>query len=314
MIYTVTFNPSLDYVVGVPQFQMEKVNRTSDELILPGGKGINVSIVLHNLGVESVPIGFTAGFTGEEIKRLLSVHQVEARFIDVPEGMSRINVKIRSLAQGDSSNVIQEGEINGMGPVIDEKSLHLFFEQLDLLGQGDLLVLAGSIPGSLPETMYSDVLARVTEKGVLCVVDASGKLLLNVLKYHPFLIKPNHHELGEMFGVQLENYQDVICYAQKLREMGAGNVLVSMAGDGAVLVTENGTAFCAKAPNGKVVNSVGAGDSMVAGFLYGYLEYKDYQEAFKYGVCTGSASAFSENLAVRGDVELLCKQFRLEQM
>lgn len=304
MIYTVTFNPSLDYIVGVDNFQTGKVNRTSEEIIFPGGKGINVSIVLNNLGMESTPLGFTAGFTGNEIKRLLKEFAIKDEFIDVGNGLSRINVKLRSLdgSNGEEKKVVEESEINGMGPMIDAKSLDQFYSQIDQLKKGDVLVLAGSIPTVLPDTMYRDIMARISEKEILVVVDATRDLLVNVLEYGPFLIKPNNHELGEIFGVTIQDKDDVITYARKLQEKGARNVLISMAGDGAVLVAEDGSTYKMEAPKGKVKNSVGAGDSMVAGFVYGYLTEKSYEKAFHYGVCTGSASAFSENLATREEV------------
>lgn len=306
MIYTVTFNPSLDYIVGVPNFTMGKVNRTAEELILPGGKGINVSIVLKNLGVDSVPLGFVAGFTGKEIQRRLQMENIEEEFIVAEEGISRINVKIRSLKEEKGSSfVTEEGEINGMGPKLSKESMEQFWLKLNALEKGDILVLAGSIPSFLPDTIYRDVLEYLKEKDIRIVVDASNKLLVNVLEYHPFLIKPNNHELGEIFGVTIENQDTAITYAYKLREMGARNVLVSMAGEGAVLVDEDGKSYKINAPEGQVVNSVGAGDSMVAGFLYGYLKKNSYEDALVYGVCTGSASAFSNMLATHKEVEML---------
>lgn len=313
MIYTVTFNPSLDYIVGVDEFETGKVNRTCEEVIFPGGKGINVSIVLKNLGMESTPLGFTAGFTGTEIMRLLSTYEINGRFIRVKEGISRINVKLRSMsvAENGTRKVAEESEINGQGPVIEEEELNEFYKQLDKLNKNDVLVLAGSIPTVLPSTIYRDIMARLQDKEIMIIVDATKDLLVNVLEYHPFLIKPNNHELGEIFGVEVKEKDEVITYAQKLQEMGARNVLVSMAGDGAVLVAEDGTAYKTEAPKGKVKNSVGAGDSMVAGFLYGYLTEKTYEKAFYYGVCTGSASAFSENLATRTEVDALLKAFQL---
>ena len=303
MIYTVTFNPSLDYIVGVDEFKTGKVNRTAEELILPGGKGINVSIVLKNLGMESIPLGFAGGFTGEEIHRLL-------------KGISRINVKLRSLQVGENGEktVSEESEINGMGPEISGEELEIFYQQLDALQKGDILVLAGSIPTVLPSTIYRDIMKRLQKREVMIVVDATKNLLVNVLEYHPFLIKPNNYELGEIFGVTLSTKEDVILYAKKLQEMGAANVLVSMAGDGAVLVAEDGSTYKSEAPEGKVKNSVGAGDSMVAGFLYGYLKSGIYEDAFYYGVCTGSASAFSENLATCREVEELLKKMKKQNM
>lgn len=298
MIYTVTLNPSLDYIVSVKDFVPGRVNRTEKEVIFPGGKGINVSIVLHNLGMTSSALGFIAGFTGEEIKKQVQTFHVTEKFIPVEEGMSRINVKLRSN---------EESEINGKGPNIQSADIELLMHQIDALQDGDVLVLAGSIPDMMPETMYRDIMERLSGKKVMVVVDATRDLLVNVLEYHPFLIKPNNFELGEIFGVELKSKEEVITYAKKLQEKGARNVLVSMAGDGAVMVAEDGTTYESNAPKGQVVNSVGAGDSMVAGFLYGYLTWHSYEKAFNYGLCTGSASAFSENLATKTEVEQLLK-------
>lgn len=294
MIYTVTFNPSLDYIVDVDNFKLGRVNRTTKEIIYAGGKGINVSMVLKNLGFDSTALGFLAGFTGKEICRLMEEQGVNADFIEVKEGLSRINLKLRSN---------EESEINGQGPDIKEKDIRSLYEKLDKLQYGDVLVLAGSIPSVMPQSMYMDIMKYMEEKDLNIVVDATRDLLVNVLEYHPFLVKPNNHELGEIFGVELEEKEDVIVYAKKLKEMGAKNVLVSMAGAGAVLVAEDGSIYESEAPKGKVVNSVGAGDSMVAGFLAGYLQTRDYREAFKMGVCTGSASAFSEKLATKEEVD-----------
>lgn len=299
MIYTVTFNPSLDYIVTVNDFMTGVVNRTSKEIIFPGGKGINVSMVLKNLGCENTALGFIAGFTGQEISRLLEEKGITADFIHVEEGISRINVKLRAQ---------KETEINGQGPQIATEDIHRLYDKLDQLKEGDTLVLAGSIPDTIPESMYMDIMEHLQDKGLNIVVDATKDLLMNVLPYHPFLIKPNNHELGEIFHTVLTDKDEVIQYARKLQEKGARNVLVSMAGDGAVLVTEEGKEYRMKAPKGQVVNSVGAGDSMVAGFLYGYMTTGDYDEAFRYGVCTGSASAFSEELATKEQVLDLLEQ------
>lgn len=296
MIYTVTFNPSLDYIVTVKDFKTGVVNRTVDEIIYPGGKGINVSMVLKNLGYDNTALGFMAGFTGDEICRLLEEKGVKADFIHVKKGVSRINVKLRSN---------EESEINGMGPAIEEKDIEKLYEKLDQLQDGDVLVLAGSIPSVMPESMYMDIMKHLQNKKLDIAVDATKDLLVNVLPYHPFVIKPNNHELGEIFGVTITEKDDVVKYAKKLQEKGARNVLISMAGDGAVLVTEDGQEFRAEAPKGELKNSVGAGDSMVAGFIAGYLATKDYGEAFKMGVCTGSASAFSEELATKAEVQAL---------
>jgi 1-phosphofructokinase len=301
MIYTVTLNPSLDYIVSVDNFMTGRVNRTSKELMFPGGKGINVSIVLHNLGMTSTALGFIAGFTGEEIKRQVREFGIDEQFIAIPEGLSRINVKLRSN---------EESEINGMGPNIGEKALSEFMSQLDELQKGDVLVLAGSIPDKMPSTMYRDIMERLQDRGIMIVVDATKDLLVNVLELHPFLIKPNNFELGEIFGVELESREQIITYAKKMQDMGARNVLVSMAGDGAIMVAEDGSVYETPAPKGKVVNSVGAGDSMVAGFVYGYLSEQSYEKAFYMGVSTGSASAFSENLATKEEVEKLYQSLR----
>lgn len=293
MIYTVTFNPSLDYIVNVTDFTCGKVNRTTEEKIFPGGKGINVSMVLKNLGLANTALGFLAGFTGEQLKTLVEEKGVCADFISVKEGMTRINVKLRSN---------EETEINGQGPAIKDADIKKLYEKLDLLEDGDTLVLAGSIPDVMPQTIYMDIMEHLKEKKLRIAVDATKDLLVNVLQYHPFVIKPNNHELGEIFGVKITSKEEVVRYAKKLQEKGAKNVLVSMAGDGAVLVAEDKTVYKAEAPKGNVVNSVGAGDSMVAGFLAGYLEDGSYEKAFKMGVCTGSASAFSEELATKDEV------------
>lgn len=299
MIYTVTFNPSLDYVVTVEHFTCGIVNRTKNEKMLPGGKGVNVSMVLKNLGHENTAFGFLAGFTGRELQRLLEEKGIETDFIAVEEGMSRINVKLRSD---------MESEINGQGPGISKEDIGKLYEKLDALQDGDILVLAGSIPDVMPGSMYMDIMKYLQGRKLKIVVDATRDLLVNVLQYHPFLIKPNHHELGEIFGVTLKDRDEVIPYAKKMQEMGARNVLVSMAGEGAVLVAEDGSIYKAKAPEGKVRNSVGAGDSMVAGFLAGFLESGDYETAFLMGLCAGSASAFSEDLATKEEVQALMKQ------
>ena len=300
MIYTVTFNPSLDYIVNVPGFTCGRVNRTREEKIFPGGKGINVSMVLKNLGYENTALGFYAGFTGNELQRLVEEKGICADFIPVAEGMSRINVKIR----GD-----EESEINGQGPAILDDDIEKLYEKLERLRDGDILVMAGSIPDVMPQTIYMDIMKYLADRNLKIVVDATKDLLVNVLQYHPFLIKPNNHELGEIFGVTFKERSEVIPYAKKLQKMGAKNVLISMAGDGAVLIAEDGNIYESEAPKGKVVNSVGAGDSMVAGFLAGYLQSGSYQDAFHMGVCTGSASAFSEELATKAEVEQLLKSF-----
>lgn len=299
MIYTITFNPALDYIISVEDFQMGLTNRTDKEILLPGGKGINVSIVLQNLGLESTALGFIAGFTGEEIKRRLEEMGCRTEFINIPEGFSRINVKLKN---------VDGTEINGKGPDIDSASLNKLFNRLDALKEGDVLVLAGSIPASIPNSVYRDIMERLSGKGITIVVDATKELLRNVLALKPFLVKPNNHELGDIFGVSLRTAEEVIPYAKKLQEEGAQNVLVSMAGEGAVLVAQNGEVYKRPAPKGRLVNAVGAGDSMVAGFLTGWLTTKNYEQAFKMGLAAGSASAFSELLAKKEEVEALLKQ------
>ena len=293
MIYTVTFNPSLDYIVSVDDFTLGRVNRTTKELVYPGGKGVNVSLVLKNLGMENTALGFTAGFTGTEIERGLKEWGCLTDFIRIPQGMSRINMKLRSR---------EESEINGQGPEISEEALEELYRKLDVMKQDDVLVLAGSIPNSMPDSSYEQILARVQDRQIRTVVDATGDLLVNVLKYHPFLIKPNNHELEEIFNVPMDSRETIVRYAGKLQEQGAGNVLISMAGDGAILVAEDGSVQESPAPEGTLVNSVGAGDSMVAGFITGYLKSRSYEEAFHMGIAAGSASAFSERLATQAEV------------
>lgn len=300
MIYTVTFNPSLDYIVSIRNFEEGSVNRASDEMILPGGKGINVSIVLNNLGMESHLLGFIAGFTGKEIERMVSDDGCISEFIKVDNGFSRINVKMRSE---------KESEINGIGPAISNSEMTQLLDKLDKLKEGDVLVLAGSIPASIPDTIYYDIMKMLSDRKIMIVVDATKDLLLNVLPLHPFLIKPNKQELAEMMNLDNLSKEDIVKNAFELQKRGARNALVSMAGEGAILVTEDGDVYSSAAHKGNVVNSVGAGDSMVAGFIYGYLKNKDYKDAFETGLCAGSASAFSENLATKEQVEeLLIKQ------
>lgn len=302
MIYTVTFNPSLDYIVSVRDFKTGITNRTDSERILPGGKGINVSTVLMNLGLENTALGFVAGFTGDEIVKRLTNLGVNNGFIRLDKGFSRINLKIKNM----------EGtEINGQGPDIDSEHVKELMDKLKSLKKGDVLFLSGSIPAGMSDDAYEKIMDSLKDSGVTIAVDATRELLLKVLPYRPFMIKPNNHELGEIFGVELKDRKSVIPYAKKLQEMGAVNVLVSMAGEGAVLVAENGQIVEADAPKGKLVNGVGAGDSMVAGFMAGYLEKHDYLHAFKMGVAAGSASAFSENLATEQEIEKIYEQINL---
>ena len=299
MIYTVTFNPSLDYVVQVEHFQGDAVNRTSEEHVYPGGKGNNVAVIVSNLGMKSRALGFKAGFTGAAMEQMLQEFGCDTDFIALEEGVTRINVKVKSD---------DEFEINGQGPRIPDEKIRQLYEKLDALESGDVLVLSGSIPNTLPDDMYERIMERLAGTDVRISVDATKDLLLNVLKYHPFLIKPNNYELGEMFGVTLESDDEIAEYARKLQEMGARNVLVSMAGDGAILVAEDGSVLKQLPPAGEVVNSVGAGDSMVAGFLAGYLKTGSYEEALKLGTAAGSATAFTSWLADAGTVGELYKK------
>ncbi|MCH5255319.1 MAG: 1-phosphofructokinase [Lachnospiraceae bacterium] len=299
MIYTVTFNPSLDYIVSVNDFKLGLTNRTSSEHLLPGGKGINVSTVLMNLGIESTALGFIAGFTGAEIVRRLEDMGVKNGFIPIEDGFSRINLKLKS---------IDGTEINGQGPKISDEEIKMLMDQLNKLDKGDVLFLSGSIPASMPDDAYQKIMEMLDGRGVQIAVDATKDLLMNVLPYHPFLIKPNNHELGEIFGVKLETREEVVPYGKKLQEMGAQNVLVSMAGEGAVLIASDGQVISTPAPKGTLVNGVGAGDSMVAGFMAGWMEKQDYEYAFYMGVSAGSASAFSENLATKEEIKAVYAQ------
>lgn len=298
MVYTVTFNPAIDYVVHTVEMRLGEVNRSSSEEMYFGGKGINVSIVLNELGTPSIALGFTAGFTGEAIENGIKAMGIKSDFVRLKTGNSRINVKIKAG---------EETELNGQGPHIDDEALEALFVKLDKLSDGDTLVLAGSIPSSLPSDIYERIMQRLSDRKIRTVVDATNDLLLNVLKYKPFLIKPNNHELGEMFGVTLSEDEEIERYARKLKDMGAINVLISMAGDGAMLIDENGKCHRCGVCKGKVRNSVGAGDSMVAGFLTG-AQNGDYEYALKLGTAAGGATAFSDGLAVKTKIEELLAQ------
>ena len=301
MIYTVTLNPSLDYIAECKDFTLGATNRTSSEIIYPGGKGINVSIVLSNLGDRTTALGFLAGFTGEHIDSLIKDMGISSRMIRLDEGMSRINLKLKSK---------EETELNGMGPNISIIDIARLYQKLESITEDDILVLAGSIPPSVSEGLYSDIMERLKETKIKIVVDATKDLLMNVLDKKPFLIKPNIHELGELFNVKLDSADEALPYALKLKEMGAVNVIISMGKDGAMMVDEYGNSYTMNSPEGKLVNSVGAGDSLVAGFLHKYLETGNYEEAFRYGVCTGSASAFSSALATKEEVEKLYRELK----
>ena len=300
MIYTLTMNPALDYVADLPSFKLGQVNRTQDENIFYGGKGINVSVVLKELGFESTCLGFIAGFTGNELKRGVKEDlKLDTNFICVEKGMTRINVKIHSD---------QETELNGMGPIIEQSDILKLFENLNQLQSGDILILSGSVPKTVPQTIYCDILEKLKEKEVKIVVDATGELLINTLKYQPFLIKPNNHELAEIFNVEVKSIEDIGYYARKLQTMGAKNVLISMAKDGSLLIDETGKKHRLGVCQGTVRNSVGAGDSMVAGFVAGYLSNIDYSKILKLATACGGATAFSHGLATKEKIDELIKQ------
>ena len=306
MIYTITFNPSLDLNLTIDDLKISHTNRARKEELLLGGKGINVSTVLKNLGYDNTAIFYSAGFTGDEIEKRVHDFGIKSECIKLEDGLSRINVKIKN---------IDGTEINGLGPNIPSEKVDELLEKLKELKDGDVLILAGSIPSSMPNTIYSDILNIVSAKDIKVVVDATGELLLNTLKYEPFLIKPNKNELEEIFEVTLEDKEGIISYAKKLKDMGARNVLISMAGDGALLVANDYKVYESKAPIGKVINAVGAGDSMVAGFVAGcmndegiLLDDIDYEYAFKLGLSAGSASAFSSNLATKEEIINLYKK------
>lgn len=298
MIYTVTFNPAVDYIIHTNELELGAVNRSENEEIYFGGKGINVSMVLSELGIKSKAFGFVAGFTGKAIEEGVSAAGIEADFIHLDSGFSRINVKIKSE---------KETELNGQGPEIPKEKIDELFKKLDEIKNGDTIILAGSIPSSLPSDIYEKILDYLKDKNIRAVVDATKKLLINVLKYKPFLIKPNNFELGEMFGVEIKTVDDVIKYAEKLKELGAVNVLVSLAGDGAVLLDENGKTHICGVCKGTVKNSTGSGDSMVAGFLAGS-EKGDYEYALRLGTAAGGATAFSDGLAKKDEIFSLLSQ------
>jgi len=290
MIVTVTLNPSLDYIVSVKDFHTGMLNRTETEEILPGGKGINVSLVLDHFGIPTKAYGFIAGFTGKAFAAMLEERHIPGDFITVSQGFTRINVKLKSQ---------QETELNGTGPVITDRDLDKLFHMLGCLASDDILVLSGSVPSSLPRTVYADITREAVKQKRRVVVDAEGDLLRNALPFKPFLVKPNREELSSLFGIPIDSMEKIVAYGKELQKQGAKNVLVSLAADGAVLIDETGTVHQVAAPRGVVRNSVGAGDSMIAGFLYGYLTTKDWDKALAYGIATGSASAFAGHLATK---------------
>ncbi len=304
MIYTVTLNPSIDYVIKLDNLKNGEVNRTKEEYVYPGGKGINVSLILKELGYKSRALGFVSGFTGLYIKDTLKNKGLEEDFINLKNGFTRINVKVKSN---------EETEINGQGPNIDDESLNKLYEKLDSLKENDILVLAGSIPKTLDSSLYENIMKRLENKNVKIVVDATKDLLMNVLKHKPFLIKPNNHELEELFNVKLNGIDDIITYAKKLKEMGAKNVLVSMGKDGALLINEDEKVLISNVAKGEVKNSVGAGDSMVAGFIAGYLDSNNYEKALNLGAASGGATAFSNDLATKEDIYKLIDEIKIER-
>ena len=304
MIYTLTFNPALDYIIEVDNYREGYVNRTKGEKILPGGKGINVSIVLSNLSTENTALGFTGGFTGMHLETLLNEKNIKTDFVHLREGITRINLKLKSE---------KETEINAQGPNINESEIKLLFQKINALNDGDFLVLSGSVPTSLPDTIYCDIIKSVYDKKVNVVVDAEKNLLKQTLKFNPFLIKPNHHELADICNRELKNTDDIINAALSLQEIGARNIFISIAGDGGIFITEDKEVLISPAPSGKVINSTGAGDSLLAGFLSEYITSKDYKKAFIKGICSGSASAFSHNLATKDEIENLYKTFLKNQ-
>lgn len=300
MVYTITLNPSIDYLVSVPYYKSGVVNRATKEEIYPGGKGINVSIVLNNLNIPNKALGFIAGFTGIEIEKQLKEFGCSTDFVTLSQGVSRMNIKIKST---------EESEINGQGPDIKEMDLKKLYSILHAVKDGDFIVIAGSIPGTLPDNIYEEIIKNTEDKKIYVIVDASGNALKNTLKYRPFLVKPNEQELGDLFGIIIQTEEECICYAKKLQEFGARNVMVSRAEEGAILLTEEKDVYVQKAPIGKAINAVGAGDSMVAGFIAGYINTMNYLMAFQMAVAAGSASAFSNWLPSKQEVlQLLPKE------
>lgn len=306
MIYTITFNPALDYISNVENFEIGRINRTKNEKILAGGKGLNVSIVLKNLEIDSTAIAFIAGFTGQELKNMIEKHQIKTEFINVKKGNTRINVKIKSDEE--------ETALNGNGPDIDKQNIDELLEKIRKIKSTDFVILSGNIPKCVDENIYEIISKELSKNCVKFTIDASKKLLLDSLKYGPFLIKPNKQELEETYNIKIENNNDIIFYAKKLQEKGAQNVLVSLGGEGAILVTEEKKAYYAKAPKGKVISTVGAGDSMVAGFLAGYIKSNDYKKALKNGVAAGSASSFSEELATKEEIEKIIDKIEVKEL
>ena len=313
MIYTITFNPALDYTVQVEEFEIGKINRTKSENILAGGKGLNVSIILKRLGIENTALSFIAGFTGKELERKIQQYNIKTEFIETAKGYTRINVKISSL---EKKSLIQKDEtaLNGNGPEITQENIEELLKKIKKINSNDIVILSGNIPKCINENIYEIICKELDGKNVKFVVDASQKLLMNCLKYKPFLIKPNKEELEETFNTKIETKEEIIIYAKKLQEKGAKNVLISLGGDGAILLTEKNEVYYSNTPKGQVVNTVGAGDSMVAGFIAGYLKKQNYKEALKLGIASGSATAFSAGLALKEEIDELLKQITIEKI
>ncbi len=299
MVYTVTLNPALDYVMNLSSLTTEDINRTESEKLYYGGKGINVSAVLSRINVPTTAMGFIAGFTGKKLKAMLDADSISNDFTELADGDTRINVKLKFG---------KELDINASGPEIDTDDVERLTEKLYKLKDGDFLVLAGNVPSDLPDDLYAGILKRLTGRGIRFVVDTTGRQLLNVLEYKPFLIKPNHHELGEIFGRKMQTAEEITEYALKLKKMGAVNVLVSRGSDGALLVDENSEVHPVAAVRGELVSSVGCGDSMVAGFIAGYIYHRDYQEALKLSVACSAATAFSKELARADEINKIYEQ------
>ncbi|MBR2100705.1 MAG: 1-phosphofructokinase [Eubacterium sp.] len=299
MVYTLTLNPALDYVLKVSSLKTDDINRASDAEIYYGGKGINVSVVLTRLGIENKALGFAAGFTGKELERLLEEEGINCDFIFLESGSTRINVKIKAESEID---------INANGPSLAQSDVEKLFEKLDGIKEGDYLVLAGSVPENMPEDIYESIMQYLSSRGVNFIVDATGNLLKNALKFKPFLIKPNHIELGDLFGIKAESDEDIERLGKELQSLGARNVLVSRAEKGAVLIDENGEISKTENAKGTLINSVGCGDSMLAGFLAGYIENGDFKTALKLGTACGNATAYSNSLCEKNEVERLYEE------
>lgn len=305
MIYTLTLNPSLDYIVKVKDLKLGETNRTAEETINPGGKGINVSIVLHNLSVPSVALGFLAGFTGSEIEKRLNEENITCDMIHLPEGMSRINCKLQSA---------EETEVNGMGPEIDRFHLETLVQKLKSLTEDDILVLSGSIPPSLPKNIYAVMITHLNSSSIPVIADTTGSSLLSTLPLHPFLIKPNRAELEELCNHTLSSNEEIFTAMKELQKKGAHNIITSLGKEGAVMLCETGKKFSCRIDNVKAVNTVGAGDSLVAGFIASYFNTHDYQKAFTYSVACATASACSEGFAQKEEVQSLLNQTVLTEI